>query len=83
MTTSTDFQAILSKLSGSSWAASKETVGGVPCMVLTRRVERRPEDPSDDNSEDGNGPFRDNLPEKVVISASQEASFTKQTDVRP
>lgn len=83
MTASTDFQAILSKLSGSSWAASKETVSGVPCTVLTRRVERRPEDPSDDNSEDGNGPFRDNLPEKVVISASQEASFTKQNDFRP
>lgn len=28
MTASTDFQAILSKLSGSSWAASKETVSG-------------------------------------------------------
>ena len=30
MTASTDFQAILSKLSGSSWAASKETVSGGP-----------------------------------------------------
>lgn len=33
MTASTDFQAILSKLSGSSWAASKETVSEVPCTV--------------------------------------------------
>lgn len=77
------FRTIASQLDGSSWTASEEAVNGVPCAVLVRHVERRPEAPSGDNADGENRPTRDNLPKKVVISCPQEASCTKQNDFRP
>lgn len=77
------FQTISDQLQNTAWHSSDELVGGVPTAALWRLLERRPEILSNDNSENENGPSRDNLLGKVVIFTSQEASSTKQNGFRP
>lgn len=44
------FRTISDQLQNTAWHSSEELVGGVSTVVLWRRLERRPETLSDDNS---------------------------------